>query len=254
MLDHYEKILRKLDRPPAGPNWVRFVCDNPLQSAKAIFSFVNGQPPFNYFPGYRAAKDRVELHISEEDAVKSASSKGAPLGRERNKEFVEAFLSHDRERQYTSSNPIGFDTEYFRVSRDVKIPVAPVSIIRECGNFVPLFMCGWETVPLRLRQRRLLMTIYEDAFFSLTDYQKSPAEILFFPKLDGTENRTALIWKRGDYELLSTKMLNECVEIFLLAREIVRKRILEEIEREITAGRAGRGPNGGAGSSPPPPK
>jgi hypothetical protein len=251
MLNRYEKLLRKLDRPPAGPNWVRFVCDDPLQSAKSIFSFVNGQPPFNYFPGYRAAKDRVELHISDEDAIKAASSRGAPLGRERNKEFIEAFLSHDRERRYSSSNPIEFETEYFRVSREVKVPVAPVSIIREHGNFIPLFMCGWETIPLRLRQRRLLMTIYEDAFLSLTDYQRSPAEILFFPKFDGAHKRSSVTWMRGDYELLLPKQLNECVEIFLLAREIVRRRILEEMEREIVPGRTGGGPDGGAGPSPP---
>jgi hypothetical protein len=236
MANRFEKLLRKLDRPPAGPNWVRFVCDDPMESASHIFSFVNGQPPFNYFPGYRAARDRVELHISEENAIKSASSKGAPLGRERNKEFIEAFLRHDAKRQYTSSNPVKFETEFFRVSREVKIPIAPVSIIRERGNFVPLFMCGWERIPLRLRQRRLLMTIYEDAFLSLTDYQKSPAEILFFPKLDGAKERSAVTWMRGDYGLLSAKQLNECVEIFLLAREIVRKRIFELMEQEIAAG------------------
>lgn len=252
MLSHYEKLLRKLDRPPAAPNWARFVQDDVLSSARSIFSFVKGQPPFNYLPGYRAAKDRVELHITEADAVKAASSKGAPLGRERNKEFIEAFLEHDKERQYSSSNPIAFETEYFRVSRDVRVPVAPVSIIRERGNFVPLFMCGWETIPLRLRQRRLLMTVYEDAFLSLTDYQKSPAELLFFPKMSGEKARSAVTWMRGDYELLTATQLNECVEIFLMAREIVRKRILEEMEQAIAASRSGDEPTGG-GSSPPPP-
>jgi hypothetical protein len=98
------------------------------------------------------------------------------------------------------------------------------------------------------------MTVYEDAFFPLTDYQKSPGEVLFFPKLDGSKRRSAVTWMRGDYELLSAKQLNDCVEIFLLAREIVRKRILEEMEHEIAAGSAGRGPDGSAGSSPPPPK
>jgi hypothetical protein len=254
MLKYYERLLRKLDRPPGAPNWVRFVGDTELESAKKIYAFVKSQPPFNYLQGYKAAKDTVELHISAEDAIKIASTKGAPLGRKRNKEFVEAFLEHDEIRNYTSSNPIDFETEYFRVSRSVKVPVAPISIIRERGNFVPLFMCGWETIPLRLRQRRLLMTVYEDAFFSLTDYQRSPGEILFFPKLDGAEIRSSVTWMRGDYELLSAKQLNECVEIFLLAREIVRKRILEEMEREIAAGSPGGSPDDSGGSSPAPPK
>lgn len=59
-----------------------------------------------------------------------------------------------------------------------------------------------------------------------------------------------VVWHRGDYELLSLKQLNECVEIFLLAREIVRNRIYEEMERTIGEGRSGRGSDGGV---PPPP-
>lgn len=80
-------------------------------------------------------------------------------------------------------------------------------------------------------QRRLLVTIYEDAFLSLTDFQTSPAEILFFPKtdVDGKRIRYPEIWNRGDYQLLSRSALNECLEIFVLAREIARKVILEEI-------------------------
>jgi hypothetical protein len=249
MLNKYEKLLRKLDRPPSAPNWVRFVCDDPLQSAKAIFSFVNGRPSFNYFPSYKASKDRIELRISREEALAVARNNGAPLGRERNEELVEAFFDYDEVRTYSASNPIGFEKEYFRISRDVQVPVAPISVIREHGKFVPIFMCGWESIPLRLRQRRLLMTVYEDAFLSLTDYQTSPAQFLFFPKLDRSKERSSLPWLRGDYELLSKKQLNECVEIFLLARELVRKKILEKMEQEL--GVKG-GPDGGAGPSPAP--
>lgn len=219
-----------------------------MQSAKAIFSFINGQPPFNYFPAYQAAKDRVELRISKEQALAIVRSKGAPLGRERNEELVKAFFDHDEIRQYSASNPISFEKEFFRVSRDVKVPVAPVSIIRERGKFVPIFMCGWQTIPLRLRQRRLLMTVCEDAFLSLTDYQDAPAEFLFFPKLDGASERSPLPWQRGDYELLGTKQLNECVEIFLLARELVRKKILEKMERDL----GGTAPDDGGGAGPSP--
>jgi len=82
------------------------------------------------------------------------------------------------------------------------------------------------------------MTMYEDTFFSLTDYQNSPGEILFFPKNearlseveDKDENlREPEVWQRGDYELLSQPELSRCVEIFVLAREKARGILQEEI-------------------------
>lgn len=225
------KVLRKLDHPPAGPNWVRFIYDDAPKTAKAIVRFAKGQPQFNYQPAYRAIKDRIELGISLEAALRVASQRVAPSGLVQNRELIEAFFDYDEDRQYSASNPIGFDLEYFRVSRDVVIPIAPLSIIRERGRFVPIFACGWTSNPLSLTQRRLLMTIYEDAFLSLTDYQNSPAEVLFFPKdkqSDGRE-RQPEIWKRGDFELLPKGDLNECVEIFILARDIARGVLSAEI-------------------------
>jgi len=226
------KVLRKLDRPPAGPNWVRFIFDDPVRTAKAILAFAKGQPRFNYQVGYRAIKDRIELGISLETALLVVSRKGAPTGREQNRELVEAFFEYDRVRRYSASNPVGFDTEYFRVSREVLVPVAPLSIIRENGSFVPIFACGWTENPLTPIQRRLLATIQEDAFLSLTDFQKSRAEVLFFPKVSTGEgqSRKPEIWHRGDYALLSKSELDGCVENFVLAREMARGVLLDEIE------------------------
>jgi hypothetical protein len=226
------KVVRKLDRPPAGPNWVRFVHDDVDRTAKSILVFAKGQPQFNYQTGYRATKDRIELGISLETALRVVSEGGAPAGRIQNKEFVSAFFEYDERRKYSAANPIDFDTEFFRVSRDVLVPVAPLSIIREKGRFVPIFACGWTSNPLTPFQRRLLMTIYEDAFLSLTDYQNSPAEVLFFPKVnDGDERRRKPeVWCRGDLKLLTKQDLDQCLGVFVSAREVARRVLLEEID------------------------
>lgn len=233
MRGRYQKLLRKLDRPPAGPNWVRFVHDDPVRTQKAIMAFVKGQPPFNYRPGYEAAKARIELGISSDVALGVATRYGAPLGIKSNRELIEAFLEYDLERRYSASNPIDFETEYFKVSREVAVPIRPLTVIRERTRFVPIFLCGWSKNPLAHRQRRLLMTIYEDAFLSLTDYQDAPAEVLFFPKEkdgEGVSKRQPDVWERGDYELLAQPELDECVEIFLTARDAVRRQIIAEME------------------------
>lgn len=228
------KVLRKLDNPPAGPNWVRFIhYGDPQKTAKSIVRFAKGQPNFNYRPAYRAVKDRIELGIDISAALRVASKGVAPSGLIQNRELVQAFFYYDDERKYSASNPIGFDLEYFRVSREVTVPIAPLSIIREKGKFVPIFLCGWTSNPLLPVQRRLLMTVYEDAFLSLTDYQNSPAEVLFFPKTENEnadKERQPEVWQRGDYELMSKQELDECVEVFILARDSARKVLLAEIE------------------------
>jgi hypothetical protein len=227
------KVLRKLDHPPSAPNWVRFIFDDVERTAKAILRFAKGQPPFNYQAAYIAIRDRIELGIELEAAIRVATSKGSPAGWTQNKELVEAFFEYDEGRKFSASNAIGFDREYFRVSRDVLVPVAPVSIIREKGQFIPIFVCGWTTNTLTLLQRRLLATVTDDAFLSLTDYQASPSEYLFFPKeppSGSAKKREAEVWLRGDYELLSKAALDECVEIFVSARDMARQILLDEIE------------------------
>ena len=73
------------------------------------------------------------------------------------------------------------------------------------------------------------MTILEDSLFSLTDYQNSPAELLFYPvqNLQFEKVRVPAHWVRGDYDLLSQAELTDSMEAFLSGREIARRLILD---------------------------
>lgn len=232
MAKDYAKIIAKLDRPPAGPNWVRFIGADVPSTTKSIVSFAKGIPPFTYQTGYAAIKDRIQLGIDLETALGIVKRGGAPAGKSQNEELVRAFFAHDNERGYAARNPIEFDRGHFLVSREVQVPVAPLSVIREGGQFLPIFVCGWSTLSLTLSQRRLLVTICEDAFLSLTDYQDSPAEFLFFPKDDENKRRAPEIWQRGDYEQLSGSQLADCIDMFLEARDEARRILMEEWHRE----------------------
>jgi hypothetical protein len=215
------KALLKLDRPPSGHNWVRFVRSTQPETTKSILSFVRGMPKFSYQSGSSAIRDCLTLGIDHATAVAMTQRSGAPAGRGQNKALVDAFYEYDKTRNYPRFVSVGFERQWFRVSRDILVPVAPLAVIREHGRFVPLFVCGWSQVQLSTPQRRLLATVYDDAFLSLTDYMHSPAEFLFFPKnADGI--REAEVWSRGDYDLLSESELNEQVQLYIAAREEVR--------------------------------
>lgn len=233
---NYNKLLSKLDKPPSGPNWVRFIhYSDIVKTTKSIISFVKGMPRFNYASGYTAIKDRIHLGIDFDTALKIVQQHGSLVGRKTNEELIKAFYTHDERRQYPKHAFIEFDREWFLISRDIKVPVVPLSIIRENGHFVPLFVCGWSEIKLTDFQRRLLVSIYEDSFLSLTDYLVSPAEYLFFPKNDNDveKQREVEVWQRGDYISLSNQEMNEALDIFLQAREAARKILLQEMAEEF---------------------
>lgn len=227
----YGKLLQKLDRPPSGLNWVRFIQPDPASTAKEVLRFLYGGVTFTYQPSYAAIKDGIELGISRDTAIEVARKKGAPKGRVYNQELIEAFYSYQSERNYQPTGNLQFNRELFRISRDLTVPVSPLSVIRENGRFVPIFLCGWAKLKLSERQRRLYVTICEDAFLSLTDFQGSPAEFLFFPRFGKNQPREPEIWRRGDYAQLSDSELRDCVENYLAAREIVRVTLKEARER-----------------------
>ncbi|MDI7773963.1 hypothetical protein [Asticcacaulis sp. EMRT-3] len=230
----YNKLLAKLDRPPSGHNWSRFVHDGDVtRTTKEIVAFVKGVPKITYVTGSSAIRDRIQFGIDLETAINVTRRGGAPAGRIQNENLVRAFFEYDAIRRYTSCSYIEAEREWFRVSREVSVPVSPLAVVREKGQFVPVFLCGWSELKLTHFQRRLLVTIYEDAFLSLTDFQSSPAEFLFFPNLleAGKKKRVAEVWQRGDYQLLTGAELNRAIEVFLDARELARVILLEEMAK-----------------------
>ncbi|WP_294640962.1 hypothetical protein [uncultured Aureimonas sp.] len=229
----YGKLLQKLDRPPSGLNWVRFIETDAPSTAKKILSFLYGGVTFTYQPSYAVIKDGIELGISRETAIATARKRGAPDGRLYNEQLIEAFYAHQAERNYQPTGSLQFNKELFRISRNLTVPISPLSVIRENGRFVPIFVCGWAELQLSEKQRRLYVTICEDAFLSLTDFQNSPAEFLFFQRPRKNQPREAEIWQRGDYKQLPDNDLSDCVETYLAAREIVRATL--EAARERTS-------------------
>lgn len=234
-MNQFEKTLKKLDRPPAGPNFVRLLAEEPLRTAKNIVSLVLGVPPFTYKDSYSLMRDRITLGITLETALKGIEGRGSPIGRKHNRSLLRAFFDWEKERKYSSLNPIGFEQAYYRVSRDILVPIDPLTVIREKGKFTSVFACGWNDVDcLSTLQRRFLRTMTEDAFLSLTDYQDGQAEFLFFPKMkiqplesvdDEKENdpvRVPEVWQRNDYAMLSKAEMTELIQIYLEGRSMAR--------------------------------
>lgn len=212
-----KSIFRKLDRIPAAPNFVRYNFDDLRKTLKAYVAFAKGMPTISYVEGIKIISDLVLGWTGPEQAriaarkLKDSPSKAAII------EFVDAFCLFAKERSYEGVPAFSDFSTTFAIGRELFLPVKPTLVSREGGQFRPTFVFGWKSVPLDDFQRRLLMTILEDAIFSLTDFQSSDAEIVFLPEIDGV--RTPEVWNRGDYELLSEAQLKNQMELFLSARE-----------------------------------
>jgi len=221
-----DPIFRKLDRIPGAPNFVRYNFDELLRTVKAYVQFAKGMPTVSYAAGLTIIKDLVLGLIDVNQAEKAARKLKDSPSRTAVIEFVCAFCEYAKERRYQATPAYVDFATFFSIGRDLYVPVKPTLIAREFGQLKPVFVFGWKSIPLTTFQRRLLMTILEDAIFSLTDFESSDAEIVFLPA-DGEGNRAPEVWHRGDYELLSEGELRNQMEVFLSAREAAYPLIAE---------------------------
>lgn len=259
MTRNLEKVLAKINRPPFAHNFVRLVGGDPITTARNIVTFASGIPPFNYSSAYAVIKDRIQLGISLENALSAVRMTGAMSGRIHNESLVRAFFAWDEERRYSAANIVEFERAWFRVSRNVLVPVAPLTVLREKGKFLPLFICGWGKLGFNSFQNRLYLTICNDAFLSLEDFRESAAEFLFFPQqacssellpVPNIPLRKPEVWRRDQFELLSSAELNDAIECFLEGMVIAKKRLFEVYSESD----GGSGTPTSGGSTPEQPK
>lgn len=217
MSDYSDPLFRKLDRIPAAPNFVRYNYEDISTTLKAYVGFAKGMPKISYVEGLKLIKDLVLGLIDGAQATKAVLRMKDSPSKSALVDFVEAFCAYAAGRQYIATPAYMDFTTSFPIARELFIPVKPTLVAREDGQLKPIFVFGWKSVPLSRFQRRLLMTILEDAIFSLTDFEDSDAEIVFLPEIDGT--RTPEVWHRGDYDLLSTAEMTTQIELFLEARK-----------------------------------
>jgi hypothetical protein len=214
--DFNHPLFKKLDKIPGAPNFVRYNFEDLVKTLKAYVAFAKGMPTVSYVPGMTIVKELVLGLTDVEQAKKTARRLKPSPSKQAIIEFVDAFCIYAADRQYQATPSYSDFSVYFPIARDLFVPVKPTLIARENGQLKPVFVFGWKSVPLTAFQRRLLMTILEDAIFSLTDFEGSDAEVVFLPEIDGV--RTPEIWHRGDYELLSDVELRNQIELFLSAR------------------------------------
>lgn len=225
MSDYSNPLFRKLDRIPAAPNFVRYNFEELQRTLKAYMAFAKGMPTISYVEGLKLVKDLVLGLIDAAQASKAARLLRESPSKQALIDFVDAFCGYAETRRYVATPAYSEFATSFPIARELFIPVKPTLVAREGGQLKPIFVFGWKSVPLTLFQRRLLMTILEDAIFSLTDFESSDAEIVFLPEIDGT--RTAEVWHRGDYDLLSQNELKDQIELFLTARSMAYPLIAE---------------------------
>lgn len=218
MTDYTDAIFRKLDRIPGAPNFVRYNFADLAKTTKAYVQFAKGMPTVSYAAGITIIKDLVLGLIDVDQARKAAVRLKNSPSRDAVIEFVDAFCGYAVERRYEATPAYADFSTFFSIGRNLYVPVKPTLVAREHGQLKPIFVFGWKSVPLTTFQRRLLMTILDDAIFTLTDFEQSDAEIVFLPENE-EKIRDAEVWHRGDYDLLTDCELRDQMEIFLTARQ-----------------------------------
>lgn len=227
--------LLKIDRPPAAEHWSRMQHPDVTRTARKLFAFMRGTVAWNYGPGRKAVKYYIEDGITRDVGLKIANKHGSAFGRKYNIEVVNAFFD------YVEKNPIdglrAFTelVEWFPIAPRAAIPIKPLSVTREGGSFVPNFFNPWSEIAFDDYQASLYMTVLEKSLFRLTDFESSPGRIIFLPKIEvapGTWQRSPVIWKRGQFPLLSDAELNDQIRIFSESKEIARVWYQDYLDRK----------------------
>lgn len=220
----------KLDRPPSVANWVRNNSENEISTQKKLIRFERGRPSKSYVQGNKVIQDILVLGLDDETALQSVQQHGNINSREINTEYVKAFLEN-RESLSLMGHPAYQEfVSPFRISRDLYVPTKPTAVVRRNGKLVPILIFGWKTIPLSLFQRRLMMTVLDDALFSLTDFEHSPAQVIFFPQSDtDVAKRTPVVWNRGDYETYDRKELRRFTDQYVRALSAAKVQLASEV-------------------------
>lgn len=227
--------FNKINRPPAAEHWSRMQYTEVMRTARSLFAFLRGSVTWNYQATRNVARYYIEDAIDRQTARKIVEMKGNPTGRAFNKDAVDAFFDYVEE--FPIRGVLAFTNlvEWFPIGPGAAVPIKPLSITREEGFFVPNFLNPWSEIAFDPFQASLYMSILERSVFRLTDFEDSPGRIIFLPKYQiGPKEwkRKAVIWKRGQFPLLSDRDLNDQIRIFVESKEIASKWFREYVDKK----------------------
>jgi hypothetical protein len=234
------KVLNKLNHPPSGHNFVKLLDITPEGVASKITGMVKRKIRFTYQPSLACIRDLLSLSVAPETLFKAIEKSRPPLGRVHNASLLSAFIEHDKSRGYSTLKYVDSDRFFYRVSQELKVPLSPTAVAIEDGQYLLIFVCGWNAVDFSEMQHRFMWTMLNDAVFSLTDFLNCKAEYCFYPKKTALvgehivqELRSPMTVVRGVYSPLSKKEMDELVEIFLKGRDLAKSQLLAWATSEI---------------------
>lgn len=232
-MDDFSKIEKKLKQPPSAPNWVRYNHSTQDKTTKAIAQFALGFPRSALFKVYRIVADMVVWNTPLEDALKSVSLIRDPLTAQLGKEIVTAFAGYISDTPLDGLEIFEETVGFFRVSRDVSVPVKPTFVILKDEKPTPVFLIGWTNMPFTEHQKRLLTTLIDDALLSLSDFSQSDALIISVPRV-GNGCRQVLAWSTSQFPRLSATALAEQLSRYETGLSEALPLVKSELSRRAT--------------------
>lgn len=214
--------MAKLDNPPHVPHWVRYNYPDLEKTKKELLAFARSMPRYTYSHAMKLLGDRLHLRTEWDTLLKSAERDGRENSRHLCTELLRAFQEFEGRHDLKGLKAYDFELLPWKISNSIKVPVRPLTSLFQNGKLEPIFVFGWASFPLDRYQIRLLMTVIEDAVFSLQDYQSSKGHFIIMPRQGPDKDRAAQVWHRGDYDLLSDSEVRQQVDVYLEALEFVR--------------------------------
>jgi hypothetical protein len=206
--------------PPFVHNFVRMIGSNRAAMTKNAVAFFEKGVPYTLASASPLIRDRLLFKTELADLILAAERSGKANSRHLVVDYLKHFVAYDEVKRLSDLRGFDAEVEPFRASAQIKVPIRPNAVLVSAGQPEPLFSIGWSTLPFTDEQFRLMMTLFEDAVFTLDDFSMSKGFFVAFPKMktqDGEYTREPVEWIRGDFELLSKARLREIFSEFQAA-------------------------------------
>jgi hypothetical protein len=223
-----DKAIQKLRKPPAVQNWVKSLRKRRDDTAFALYNFAINGPRHSLKKILDIIGYVVFDELSNEDAYKCLSRITDPKVRAYGQEIFRVILPYIKSKNWKGIQIFKNMEEYYRVAKNVSVPVRPTFVVNDRGMITLYFVICWAEIGLSHYQKRIMSTVITDAILSLEEFQGSEAVIVCAPRFQFSKSERKIVeWKISDYEILSDEEKDELFERYGYALEDAEKMIFD---------------------------
>lgn len=213
--------------PPAAQDVVRFLRTTIEETVAVLkYHYERTPPVWGYGPSRRSAKPLYSGDLTLEAALRGVREQGNPIGRKANAEVIQLIWEQARGRRFICHD---LHPKPFPLRKDLSIIVDPLFYFVEDTKVKIFWLQPRRRFAPSIEGMGALAAMVKMKFAD--EFDDPELELFDVRVQDGDDNRTAQVWNFADLPVLSNSALDEALERFARAFDIIREMGIKRPER-----------------------